>query len=57
MAAETHALVHGFDVDFIVRDLAQELLGMAVDLKGMVDSKTEFNVIEKDGQTAYSVCK
>lgn len=52
MGAEIHAFVHGFDVAFIIPDLAQELLGSAVDLESMVYSKNIFDVIERDEKTA-----
>ena len=52
MAAEVIALVLGYDVAFVVKDLVEEILGREVKLEVMIDSRTVFNVIAKDGQTA-----
>lgn len=52
MAAEVQALVLGFDYAFIVKDLIEEIIGRSIRLEALIDSKTVFNVIAKDGQTA-----
>ena len=52
MAAEVQALVLGFDFSFVVKDLIEELLGREIKLEAMVDSKTVFDVIARDSQTA-----
>lgn len=52
MAAEVHALVLGFNIAFLPRDLAEELLGRPVQLEAILDSKTGFDVIARDGMTA-----
>ena len=51
MAAEVMALVLGYDVAFVVKDLVEEILGREIKLEVMIDSRTVFNVIAKDGQT------
>ena len=52
MAAELHALVLGFDYAFLVKDLVEEILGRKIVVEAMVDNKSVFNVIAKDGKTA-----
>ena len=51
MAAELQALVLGFDYAFVIKDLVEEILGRHVKVEVMVDSKTTFNVVAKDGKT------
>lgn len=52
LAAEIQALVLGFDSAFLVKDLVEELLGRTIKLEALIDSKTVFNVIAKDGKTS-----
>lgn len=52
MAAEIQALVLGFDYAFVVKDLIEEILGHHISLDALIDSRTVFNVIAKDAQTA-----
>ena len=51
MAAEIQALMLGFDYAFYVRDLLEEILGRSFKIEAMIDSKTVFNVVAKDGKT------
>lgn len=52
MAAEIQAFVLGFDYAYAVKNFVKEIIGRTIQLEAMIDSKTVFNVIEKDGQTA-----
>ena len=51
MAAEIQALTLGFDYAFIVKDLVDEILGRQLRIEAMIDSKTVFNVVAKEGKT------
>lgn len=51
MAAEIQALVLGFDFAFVIRDMVEELTRRSVPIEAIIDSKTMFNVIARDGQT------
>lgn len=52
MAAEVQELVLGFDFAFLVKDLIEEILGHKIRLEVMIDRRTVFNVVAKDGQTS-----
>ena len=52
MAAEVHGLVYGFDSAFIEKNIIEELLGTSIPMDVYVDSKTLFNIVAKDGNTA-----
>ena len=52
MAAEIQALVLGFDYAYVIQHLVEEIIGRTIKLEAMIDSKTVFNVVAKDGQTA-----
>lgn len=53
MAAEVKSLVHGFGFlyAYLVRDLSEELIGRPLTLEAMIDSKTVFNFVARDGQS------
>lgn len=51
MADEIQALVLGFDYAYIVKDLAKEIIGRKLKMEALVDSRTVFNVVAKDGQS------
>lgn len=51
MAAEIHALLYGFDNAIIVQNLLHDVTGTLYSIDGLVDSKTLFNVVAKDGKT------
>lgn len=51
MAAELHALTLGFDYAFVIKDLLEDILGRKIKIEALIDSKTVFNVITKEGST------
>lgn len=51
MAAEIEAPVLRFDFAFILKDLAEDLMGRERILEAMVDSKTVCNVLSMDDHT------
>lgn len=51
MAAKIQALVLGFEHAFLIKDLAEEVIGKKMDLEAMIDSSTVFYVVAKDGAT------
>ena len=55
MAAEIQALVLGFDFAFLIKDLVDEILGTDMRIEALIDSKTVFNVVAKDGKTAERI--
>lgn len=51
MASEVHDLVLGsYFAVFFIRDLLTEILGKVVPLEALVDSKTAFDIVTKDGK-------
>lgn len=52
MASEVHALIHAVDIGMIVRDALNELLNRNVEMEAFVDSRTLFNVVTKNSNTA-----
>lgn len=51
MAAKIHGLIYGFDSSIYIQTLLQELTVFNFEIHGVVDSKTLFNVVTKDGST------
>lgn len=51
MGAEIQALVLGFDFAFLEQYLIEEILGKSIRMEAMMDRKTVFNVVAKDGKT------
>lgn len=51
MAAEIQALVIGFKYAFMVKELVAKIIGRKIKIEAMPDSKTDFNVVAKYGQT------
>ena len=51
MAAEIQALILGFDYAYLIKDQLDEILGRDVKIEAVVDSKTTFNVVAKEGKT------
>lgn len=51
MAAEMQALVPGFDFSFLIRNLAQKMLGNTVSIEAMIDLRTVFHIVAKDART------
>lgn len=51
MESEIHALVLGFDYAYIIKDMVRDITGMNMPIEAIVDSRTVFDVIEKDGLT------
>ena len=51
MAAELLALVHGFDIAYVLQQMLQDILGKSIPIDGYLDSRTVFNVIAKNGPT------
>lgn len=51
MAAELHALILAFDYGFVLREMLKEVLRRDVKLEALIDSKTVFDVVAKDGRT------
>lgn len=49
MESEIHALVLGFDVWFIRKDLIADLIERDIPIEEFVDSRTVFNVMDKKG--------
>lgn len=47
MAAEIQALVLVFDYEYIVKDLAKEIIRQKLKMEVLLDSRTVFNVVEK----------
>lgn len=54
LPAEMNALVLGFEYSFIVRDLLESVIGRTLKLESLVDSKTLFDIISKNGATSES---
>ena len=51
MAAEVQALILGFDFAFVIRYLINDITGIHMDIEGMTDSRTTFNVVAKETQS------
>lgn len=51
MAAELHALILGFDLAYINREMMMEILGRGIPIEAYVDSRTVFDDITKDVRT------
>lgn len=51
MAAESLALVYGFDQAFVARDILQQVTDQQIPIDAFIDSKTVFNVVAKSGGT------
>lgn len=51
MARELHELVLGFDHAFAIFDLLAKILGRKIEIEALVDSKTVFDVVAKNGRT------
>ena len=51
MAAEVHALILGFDYAYLIQNMLHEILGWTMEIEGITDSKTVFNVVAKEAQT------
>ena len=51
LAAEMHALILGFDFEYVIQDMVKELIGRKLDVEVMTDSKTLFNVVTKEAMT------
>lgn len=49
MAAEDHALILGFYQAFVTPDLLRELIGRPIDIAAVLNSKTLFYIVAKDG--------
>lgn len=51
MAAEIHGLLHGYDQAVCIQHLLNQLLGFNFEIHVLIDSKTLFNVVTKEGPT------
>ena len=51
MAAEVQALILGFDFAFLIKTMIDEIIGRNLEIDAMMDRKTVFNIIAKDGKT------
>lgn len=51
MTAEVQALVLGFDYAFLAKFLSEEIIGRTLELETMMNSRTMFDVVSKDGAT------
>lgn len=51
MASEVIELVLGYYYWYLVRTMAEKLIGRPLSLEATIDSKTVFNIITKDPKT------
>lgn len=51
LASEFHYIIVGFDFAYILRNLMSDMLGREVEVETLVDSKTVFEIISKDGNS------
>lgn len=57
MGAEIYALLYGFDKTIYIQNVLSDILGMAPQIYRLMDSKTLFNVVPRDGNTSEKGCK
>lgn len=51
MAAEVQAVILGFDYAFLIKTMIKEILGRTLVIEAIIDKKTVFNIIAKEGKT------
>lgn len=57
MAAEVHAFIYAVGIGIVVRDALNELLNRSGDNESFVDSRTLFDVVAKNSNTAKRRCQ
>ena len=50
MEAKIQAVILGFDYAYIIKNQVEEILGRSMSIEAMIDSKTVFNVVAKEGK-------